>query len=79
MDPNTCLKRILELQSHLREYYLDADDPELAICDGDSTFIDMMDEYVSCVEDMHQWLSMGGFLPGAWDSVRTQNKLPEGT
>jgi hypothetical protein len=51
MDPNACLKEILERVGEV-------------VHDGD---IDSGERLAHLVQDLHEWLSKGGFLPAAWE------------
>jgi hypothetical protein len=53
MDPNTILDRILEL-ADIQLKVTDLDDFET-------------EELAEAVQNLHEWLSRGGFLPKAWD------------
>ena len=68
MDPNACLKEILQLSDAIRRM-LDSDDgyQEDQVCDLASDLADH-------VENMHTWIITGGFLPSLWNN-RIQDQI----
>lgn len=60
MDPDATLARMRELQLEwLSAYRRGETDPDVRE--------DIADELFACVEDLDAWLSIGGFLPKAWE------------
>ena len=74
MDPNENLRRQRETLEELRELQWEAEEAEER---GRSTGafaerqLDLLTELSQLVEDLDEWLSKGGFLPGDWQAART--------
>ena len=57
MDPNVCLKEILELAHEVRQ---NDEDPVETFTGFESTRL------AELVEDLDKWICSGGFLPKRW-------------
>ena len=63
MDPDACLKELLELVESVEAVYADADDmtqDELVAVAFDAR------RMAELVKALHGWLSQGGFKPSCW-------------
>jgi hypothetical protein len=69
MDPNETLRLIRALVARVNKAH--PSQPDAA-----ARWFEVADELATHVSELDDWISYGGFLPAAWDRVRTANGLP---
>lgn len=76
MDPNQCLKELLELNEKVGDFADSYSSDELSeVPEGElEDFLANVNDLCDHVSSIHGWMISGGFLPERWSTNRKKTK-----